>query len=208
MICYIIPFRGNRQPNVSGAIVPLEAPGVRWGPLSRRRQNWRAALVGTAFIHLFAICPALLLVSHTRPPGSPADLAVEMVFAEPMPTQPELSHEPPIPQNAETPFPPTQMVQPPEQPIPPVPEAPEQPPTPPASFDPGQPDAAATPTPSERPEPLPAPQAPPKPPAKRANIPRKALAPPRIIAPAPSPDRPSSVSPPAEPTHYLCPRRL
>lgn len=183
MICYIIPFRGSRQPNASGAIVPLEAPGVRWGPLSRRRQNWCAALVGTALIHLLAICPALLLVSHTRPPGSPADLAVEMVFAEPASAPAELSQEPPTPENAETPAPPTQIARPPEQPAPPVPEAPEQ-----------------RPTPAESPEPLPARPAPPRSLAKRANIPRKAGAPLRTIAPAPSPERPSSASPATEPT--------
>jgi protein TonB len=203
MICYIIPFRGNRQPDVSGTIVPLEAPGFRWGPLSRRRQNWRAALVGTALLHLLAICPALLLIAHVGRPNSPADLAVEMVFAEPAPAQPELSQQPPTPQNAETPSPPAQITQPPDQPAPPVPEAPQQPPTPPASFDSSQSDAPATPTPAEKPEPLPVPPpAPPPASARQASIPRKAFAPPRRVSPGAtaSPDWPSSVSPAAEPT--------
>jgi protein TonB len=197
MICYNIPFCGSRQPSVPGALVPLEAPGFRWGPLSRRRQNWRAALVGTALIHLLAICPALLLIAHAGPPGLPADLAVEMVFTEPVPAPAELAQELPTPRNAETPSPPTQNVQPPEQQAPMVPEAPEPSPTSPASFDPRQSDAPATPTPAEKPEPLPAPPAPPQPPAGRASIPRKAVARPRAIAPAPSPNRPSGVSPAA-----------
>jgi protein TonB len=200
MICYIIPIRGNRQPDVSGTVLPLEAPRVRWGPLSRRRQNWRIALVGTALVHGLAILPALLLVSHLEPPGSPGDLAVEMVFAESAPPQPELSQEPPIPQNAETPSPPTQIVQPPDQS---APLMPKQPLRPPASFDPSQSDALATPTPAEKPEPLPVPPlAPPPPSARRASMPRKAFAPPRTasLAATASPHRPSSVSPAAEPT--------
>jgi periplasmic protein TonB len=187
MIHYNIPFRGSRQPDRCDVLVPLGAPGTARGPLSRHRHNWRAALAGTALIHVCAILPALLPTSDRGPPNAETEPTVAMVFAHPTPAQAPPTPEPPTTQAVGTAPSSAQALPPQDQPVPPVPELPEQP-SPPETH---QPEVQTTPPPAEEPEPLPLPPPaappPPSPSTGRATAPRKAVAPPRKASAAPAP---------------------
>jgi periplasmic protein TonB len=197
MVHYNIPFRGSRQPDRCDIPVLLGAPGIARVPLSRHRHNWRAALTGTALIHVCAILPVLLLTSDPVPPSAETGPAIEMVFAQLTPAQAAPMPEPPATQAVETAPSPAQASPPQDQPVPPVPESLQQP-SPPETH---QPEVQAPLPPAEEPEPLPLPPpAAPPPPIGRATAPRKAVMPPRkaSAAPIPSTSPPPSLPPAAE----------
>src|SRR5690242_11546165 len=98
MVRYNILFSGSRQLDRCDVPVLLGAPGIARGPLSRHRHHWRAALAGTALIHVCAILPVLLLTSEPVPPSAETEPAIEMVFAQPTPAQAAPMAEPPATQ--------------------------------------------------------------------------------------------------------------
>ena len=191
MSCYNITFRSSRQPDRGDGIVPLGASGITRGPLSRDRRDWRVGLAGTALVHLGAVLPVLLLVSHRRPPNLPAEPTVQMVFAPPAPMQV------PSPTQSVEPTPPS-VQEPPSQdpPAPPMPAPPQQPiPLPVVQQPEAQAPLALTPVP----KPLALPPAAPPPP-KRAATRKAVMLPPKASAVLASPsNRPSSPTPASEP---------
>ncbi len=227
MVRYNIPFWGARQPSCDSSVVPLVgAVGSSWGPLSRQRKHWPAALAGTALVHLLGVVPALVLISNVVPPTPPAEPAVEMVFAEPAMPRPELASAPPKqpspapPQEPPTiqpveaaPPPPSEASPPPVRPTPQVPAVSPKPPIPaPASApSPPEPQMASAPAEELEPLPLPPPPAPPPPPRQRPATARRVVASPPVRAPAVSAPASASAaaapvpepSPPARPAVFV-----